>query len=57
MPSSQWCFADFHLDPDNACLWRGTQRLALTLKALGVASRRASDAAGSRYRHAGKVQG
>ena len=36
MPSSQWCFADFRLDPDNACLWRGTQRLALMLKAFGV---------------------
>src|SRR5262245_16103855 len=25
MASSQWCFADFRLDPDKARLWRGTQ--------------------------------
>jgi len=31
--SPQWCFADFRLDPDNACLWRGTQAIALTPKA------------------------
>src|SRR5437660_1357052 len=36
MTSSQWCFADFRLDPDNACLWRGTQPVALTPKAFDV---------------------
>jgi DNA-binding winged helix-turn-helix (wHTH) protein/predicted ATPase len=36
MPSPQWRFADFCLDPDNACLWRGTQPLALTPKAFEV---------------------
>src|SRR5919109_846490 len=34
--SPQWCFADFRLDPDNACLWRGTQPVALTPKAFDV---------------------
>ena len=34
--SLQWCFADFRLDPDNACLWRGTQAIALTPKAFDV---------------------
>jgi hypothetical protein len=33
MPSRQWRFADFCLDLDNACLWRGTQSVALTPKA------------------------
>ena len=36
MASSQWCFADFRLDPDNACLWRGAQAVALTPKAFDV---------------------
>src|SRR5919198_1375099 len=36
MSSPQWRFADFRLDPDNACLWRGTQPIALTPKALDV---------------------
>ena len=36
MASPQWCFADFRLDPDNACLWRGTQPIALTPKAFDV---------------------
>src|SRR5438132_6961668 len=36
MASSQWCFVDFRLDPDNACLWRGTQPVALTPKAFDV---------------------
>src|ERR671923_744392 len=36
MASPQWHFADFHLDPDNACLWRGTQPIALTPKAFAV---------------------
>jgi DNA-binding winged helix-turn-helix (wHTH) protein len=36
MASSQWCFADFRLDPDNVCLWRGTQPVALTPKAFDV---------------------
>src|SRR5215510_14843234 len=36
MSSPQWCFADFRLDPDNACLWRGTQPIALTPKAFDV---------------------
>src|SRR5213594_4220847 len=36
MSSPQWRFADFRLDPANACLWRGTQPIALTLKAFDV---------------------
>src|SRR5437773_5982989 len=36
MSSPQWRFADFRLDPDNACLWRGTQPIALTPKAFDV---------------------
>src|SRR5215470_16452000 len=36
MSSPQWHFADFRLDPDNACLWRETQPLALTPKAFAV---------------------
>src|SRR5215510_14206977 len=36
MSSPQWRFADFRLDPDNACLWRGTQSIALTPKAFDV---------------------
>src|SRR6516165_8827260 len=36
MSSAQWCFADFRLDPDNACLSRGTQPIALTPKAFDV---------------------
>jgi class 3 adenylate cyclase/predicted ATPase len=36
MASLQWCFADFRLDADNACLWRGTQPIALTPKAFDV---------------------
>jgi len=36
MASPQWRFADFRLDPDNACLWRGTQPIALTPKAFAV---------------------
>ena len=36
MAAPQWCFADFRLDPDNACLWRGTQPIALTPKAFAV---------------------
>ena len=36
MSSPQWCFADFRLDLANACLWRGTQPLALTPKAFNV---------------------
>src|SRR5262244_1561193 len=36
MSSPQWRFADFRLDPDNACLWRGTQSIALTPKAFEV---------------------
>ena len=36
MSSPQWCFADFRLDPDNACLWRGTQPIALAPKAFDV---------------------
>ena len=36
MSSPQWRFADFRLDPDNACLWRGTQSVALTPKAFDV---------------------
>ena len=36
MSSPQWRFADFRLDPDNACLWRGTQPISLTPKAFDV---------------------
>src|SRR5262249_56402543 len=36
MAVPQWRFADFRLDPDNACLWRGTQTIALTPKAFAV---------------------
>src|SRR6516162_6238360 len=36
MSFPQWRFADFRLDPDNACLWRGTQPIALTPKAFDV---------------------
>ena len=36
MSAPQWCFAEFRLDPDNACLWRGTQPIALTPKAFDV---------------------
>src|SRR6266705_2418200 len=36
MSSRQWRFADFRLDPANACLWRGTQTIALTPKAFDV---------------------
>ena len=36
MAAPQWCFADFRLDPDNTCLWRGTQPIALTPKAFDV---------------------
>jgi DNA-binding winged helix-turn-helix (wHTH) protein len=36
MAAPQWRFADFHLDPDNASLWRGTQAIALTPKAFDV---------------------
>ena len=36
MSSPRWCFADFRLDPDNACLWRGPQAIALTPKAFDV---------------------
>ena len=36
MSSRQWRFADFCLDPDNACLWRGTQAVILTPKAFDV---------------------
>jgi class 3 adenylate cyclase len=36
MSSLQWRFADFRLDPGNACLWRGTQPIALTPKAFDV---------------------
>jgi predicted ATPase/DNA-binding winged helix-turn-helix (wHTH) protein len=34
--SSQMVFRPFCLDPDNACVWRGTQRLSLTPKAFLV---------------------
>ena len=36
MSSPQWNFADFRLDPDNACLWHGTQAVILTPKAFDV---------------------
>ena len=36
LPSPQWRFDLFRLDPDNARLWRGHQAIPLTLKAAGV---------------------
>src|SRR5262245_27904919 len=36
MSSRQWHFADFRLDPANACLWRGPPPLALSPKAFDV---------------------
>jgi DNA-binding winged helix-turn-helix (wHTH) protein len=36
MTVPQWCFEGFRLDLDHACLWRGTQTLALTPKAFAV---------------------
>ena len=36
MAAPQWCFDDFRLDPDNACLWCGAQTIALTPKAFDV---------------------
>jgi DNA-binding winged helix-turn-helix (wHTH) protein len=36
LPSPQWRFDSFRLDPDNARLWRGNQSIPLTLKAVGV---------------------
>ena len=36
MSAPQRFFADFRLDPDNACLWRGTHSIALTPKAFEV---------------------
>src|SRR5881396_1704607 len=36
MSSPGWFFADFCLDADNACLWRGMQAVALTPKAFDV---------------------
>ena len=38
MAAPQWCFGDFRLDPDNACLWHGAQVMALTPKAFDVLS-------------------
>lgn len=36
MAAAHWYFADFRLDPDNVCLWRGAQAMALTPKAFDV---------------------
>jgi DNA-binding winged helix-turn-helix (wHTH) protein len=36
LPSPQWRFDLFRLDPDDARLWRGNQSIPLTLKAVGV---------------------
>ena len=35
-PSRQLRFPPFRLDPDNACLWRGTKAIRLTPKAFAV---------------------
>src|SRR5215470_698152 len=35
-PSRQLRFSPFRLDPDNACLWRGTKAVRLTAKAFAV---------------------
>ena len=34
--SSQWSFPPFRLDPANACLWRGNERIALRPKTCAV---------------------
>ena len=34
--STQWSFADFRLDSDNACLWHHEQMVPLSLKAFDV---------------------
>ena len=36
MATPQWHFADFRLDPSRACLWRGTQVVALSPKVFDV---------------------
>ena len=36
MAGAQWSFADFRLDPANACLWRDAQAVALTPKVFDV---------------------
>lgn len=36
MFSPQWCFDRFRLDPSHACLWRGSEVVALPPKAFDV---------------------
>jgi len=36
VPTLQWLFPPFRLDPENACLWRDTERLPLRPKTLAV---------------------
>src|SRR5262245_50951769 len=36
MTSPQWCFACFHLDPVNACLWHATEAVPLPPKIFAV---------------------
>ena len=36
MTTPHWCFAEFRVDADNACLWRGTEAVPLTPKAFDV---------------------
>src|SRR5215831_19590806 len=36
MPSSQWVFGPFRLDPANACLWYGVEAVVLPPKAFDV---------------------
>jgi DNA-binding winged helix-turn-helix (wHTH) protein len=36
MPANPLSFPPFHLDPDNACLWRGAKRIALPPKDFAV---------------------
>src|SRR4029453_14702388 len=36
MPSSQWVFGPFRLDPANACLWCDTEAIILPPKAFAV---------------------
>ena len=36
MPSSQWVFDRFRLDPDHACLWRDAEALGLPPKTFAV---------------------
>jgi DNA-binding winged helix-turn-helix (wHTH) protein/tetratricopeptide (TPR) repeat protein len=34
--ATQWCFGPFRFDAENACVWRGTQMISLTPKAMAI---------------------